>query len=76
MKKSTALASMSALKKVKLVSLPRPYPTFLPYYFDASPAKGFDINEVENLQISIGPGISEVDRAGPHGVAVESVRLE
>ncbi|MCB9288433.1 MAG: hypothetical protein H6560_14085 [Lewinellaceae bacterium] len=74
-KKDYAL-SLSDLKRVKLVTLPRPYPTFLPYYFDASPAEDFDINNAESIQFSIGPGIPENERNDAHGIAIESVRLE
>jgi hypothetical protein len=49
------------LRRVKLVNLPRPYPTFLPYYFDNEMPGTFDINAVESLQFSIGPGIPEMN---------------
>ncbi|CAN5476622.1 hypothetical protein BH10BAC3_BH10BAC3_26120 [soil metagenome] len=63
------------LKQVKLVLLPRPYPSFLPYYFQ--PASGtFDLSKIETLQISIGPGIPENELGDKHGLAIESVRLE
>jgi hypothetical protein len=64
------------LKKVKLVTLPRPYPTFLPYFFEGDPSATWNLADVEALQISIGPGISETELEEPHGVAIESIRLE
>jgi hypothetical protein len=68
--------SLAELKPIKLVSLPRPYPTFLPYYFERNGAVNLDLNAIETLQISIGPGIPENSLEKSHGVAIESVRLE
>jgi hypothetical protein len=64
------------LKKVKLVTLPRPYPTFLPYFFEGDPSAAWNLSDIEALQISIGPGIPETELEEPHGVAIESIRLE
>ncbi len=68
--------SVSDLKKVRLVTLPRPYPTFLPYYFDNQLTEKLSMQDIESLQISIGPGISESELGASHTVAIESVRLE
>ncbi|HZI25077.1 MAG TPA: membrane or secreted protein [Chryseolinea sp.] len=68
--------SLSALRKVKVVNLPRPYPTFLPYFFEDKRSGTMDIMSAEVLQISIGPGIPEDQVNDSHGVAIESVRLE
>jgi hypothetical protein len=67
---------LSDLKKVKMVTLPRPYPTFLAYYFESASTAQLDLNNVEILQFSIGPGYSETELTKPHGVAIESVRVE
>ena len=64
------------LKPVKTVTLPRPYPSFLPYYLDHNQSSDFDINKVESIQFSIGPGISENELADKHGIAIISLRLE
>ncbi len=61
---------------VKTVSLPRPYPSFLPYYLDHNLDSDFDINNVESVQFSIGPGISESDVKNKHGIAIISLKLE
>lgn len=74
-KKDYELA-LSELKRVKLVTLPRPYPTFLPYFFEASSAGSFDIRNIEVLQLSIGPGIPEAHEDQQRGIAIESIRLE
>jgi len=68
--------SLSALQKVKEVTLPRPYPTFLSYYFENNPVDKLDMGQVESVQFSIGPGIPQAELSDKHGVAIESVRLE
>lgn len=68
--------SLNGLKPVKYVLMPRPYPVFLPYYFDNKTISAFDLSEVENIQLSIGPGIPENELELKHGVAIESVRLQ
>ncbi len=67
---------LAQLQKVKTVILPRPYPSFLPYFFEDCITKPFDIREIESIQFSIGPGLSEVEGQEAQGVAIESVRLE
>lgn len=39
------------LKPTKIVTLPRPYPEFLPYYFESTTTNSFDWNKIESLQI-------------------------
>ena len=68
--------ALSDLKRVNTVTLPRPYPTFLPYYFDTTSQSGFDITQAESLQISIGPGLSESEAIEKHGIAIESIKLK
>ena len=67
---------LSDLKEVKIVTLPRPYPSFLPYYFERNAAGKMDLWDIETLQISIGPGIPEGELGNSHSFAIESVRLE
>ncbi|KAA3623749.1 MAG: hypothetical protein DWQ02_24050, partial [Bacteroidetes bacterium] len=67
---------LSKLKPIKTVTLPRPYPSFLPYYLDYQPVNTFDINKVESLQFSIGPGIPKDQLEEAHGIGIISVRLE
>lgn len=66
---------LAALKPVNTVLLPRPYPSFLPYYFRHSDI-GFNIDDIESLQVSVGPGIEAKEQLQPNGIAIESVRLE
>ena len=67
---------LSDLKPVSLVTLPRPYPTFLPYYFSGKPGGGLNLENVETLQISIGPGMASRKLEEPVEIGMESVRLE
>ncbi|MBN2349583.1 MAG: cellulase family glycosylhydrolase [Bacteroidales bacterium] len=68
---------LSDLKKTRLVTLPRPYPGFLPYYFESSPKKSeLTISAIESLQISIGPGLSEDQLNMDYGLQIKTIRLE
>ncbi|TDN87634.1 cellulase (glycosyl hydrolase family 5) [Salegentibacter sp. 24] len=67
---------LSTLKLVKTVSLPRPYPSFLPYYFEHSYNGDFKIENAEALQFSIGPGIKDKALDDSHGVGIISVSLK
>lgn len=68
--------SLDDLQLVKTVTLPRPYPTFLPYYFEHDLNQGFDIENVESLQFSIGPGLTEEQLKEAHGVGIIHVWLK
>lgn len=68
--------SLTDLKNVKLVTLPRPYPGFLPYYFESKSKSLFRIENVESLQFSIGPGLSADEFKKKYGIAIEWVRME
>ncbi|HKJ49820.1 MAG TPA: hypothetical protein VJ973_12060, partial [Christiangramia sp.] len=64
------------LKPVRTVTLPRPYPGFLPYYFDHSYSGEFNIENIEAIQFSIGPGIEKENLQKPHSLGIRGVRLE
>jgi len=68
--------SLSNLKPVKTVTLPRPYPSFLPFYLEHNLLSAFDIHKIESIQFSIGPGISANELADKHGISIISLRLE
>src|SRR5690606_38527737 len=68
--------NLSELKPVETVTLPRPYPSFLPYYFDHNNNSEFDISRVESIQFSIGPEISENELKNPHGIGLVKVSLQ
>ena len=75
-KKGDYSISLADLKPVSMVTLPRPYPSFLPYYFKGSGVSDFDIQNVETLQISIGPGLTNQEQKASFEIGIESVRLE
>jgi hypothetical protein len=64
---------LTSLKRVKTVTMPRPYPTFLPYFFEPTSSTAFSMEKAESLQISIGPGIPENQLNDKHGIAIEGV---
>jgi hypothetical protein len=64
------------LKQVKTVTLPRPYPTFLPYFFEHENKDDFKIQNIESLQISIGPGLDSEKINKSVGVGIVSIILE
>ena len=66
---------LAELQPVKTVTLPRPYPSFLPYYFEHEETS-FSLQNAESLQFSIGPGLSKEEREQPQAVGIISVRLE
>ena len=58
---------VSSLQPVKTVILPRPYPTFLPYYYEAEQPGSLDLSTIEAIQISLGPGSrGEIPADGYH----------
>ncbi len=68
--------NLTDLKPVKTVTLPRPYPTFLPYYLDHQLRSAFDLSKVESIQFSIGPEIPAVQLQEKHGIELIHIRLE
>ncbi len=66
----------SELKNIKLVTLPRPYPGFLPYFFESKSKTNFNVEQTECLQFSIGPGLSADELRKKYGIAIEWVRIE
>ncbi|MBK5192842.1 MAG: hypothetical protein JJE07_06455 [Flavobacteriaceae bacterium] len=67
---------LSELKPVKTVTLPRPYPGFLPYYFEHNNQEIFNLENIESIQFSIGPGLEKDALTQKHEIGIISVRLE
>ena len=67
---------LDELEPVKTVTLPRPYPGFLPYYFEHKNPEDFDLQEVEALQFSIGPGIDRENLQKSHEIGIVKVNLQ
>jgi len=67
---------LSQLKPVKTAILPRPYPGFLPYYFEHNNQEIFNLENIESIQFSIGPGLEKEAWTQKHEIGISSVRLE
>ncbi|MUP46176.1 membrane or secreted protein [Gramella sp. BOM4] len=67
---------LAELTPVRTVTLPRPYPGFLLYYFEHNNKEPFRIENAEAVQFSIGPGIEEGKLQDPHKIGIRSLRLE
>lgn len=70
------LMSLDKLKPVRMVTLSRPYPTFLPYYFEPAAILPFRMNDIESLQVFIGPGIPASQLREKYGIAIEQIWIE
>ncbi|PKP29070.1 MAG: hypothetical protein CVU01_01850 [Bacteroidetes bacterium HGW-Bacteroidetes-18] len=68
--------SLKDFKLVKTVTLPRPYPSFLPYYLEHILNSNFDVLKIESIQFSIGPGIAKNELEENHGLGIISVWIE
>jgi hypothetical protein len=64
------------LKPVALVTMPRPYPTFLPYFYQTAQNATFDIMDIQSLQISVGPGLNDSEKKKSQGFALKYIFLE
>lgn len=51
---------------VVVITMPRPYPTFLPYYFLNNSNTALKLEDIEGLQISIHQGLPEAKLTGSH----------
>ena len=75
-KTDTYVLELSNLRPVKTVTLPRPYPSFLPYYFEHNNPEIFDINRIESIQFSLGPGLNKKELKEEYGLSIISLWLE
>ncbi len=73
---STHTISLTDLKPVSTVTLPRPYPSFLPYFFKHNNKNKFNVEAVESIQISIGPSLSDDQKQQLLGMSLVSIWLE
>lgn len=67
---------LSVLQRTRTVTMPRPYPTFLPYFFAGGTEATLDLRDIEAVQFSLGPGIPVKELEYQHGVALVSLLLE
>ena len=67
--------SYDSLQQVAQVLLPRPYPPFQAYSFEGLEKSDFDISELEALQISIGPELSNSELKEYQEVRIQKIIL-
>lgn len=72
----TIVINFQDLKKVPQVLLPRPFPGFQPYWFESKEQDVFDPKKIEAIQISIGPGIPEDEKAASQHLEIEKIYLK
>jgi hypothetical protein len=65
--------SFSQFQKDSFLLLPRPYPGFLPLWFQSNNPGSFDINNMEKIEISF---LQEPGLQGSAGIEIESVYLK
>lgn len=68
--------SLAELGIVKTVVMPRPYPTFLPYYFQHSMDHSLNLTEIQRVQLSIGPPTRDAQSEGTHKIVLGKIWLE
>jgi len=68
--------SLTDLKPVKTVTMPRPYPSFLPYFLEHKITAPFDIERIESVQFSIGPGLETNELEQAHGIGIIRLSLQ
>jgi hypothetical protein len=66
---------VSALKQVRAPNIPHGYPVFISFWSAVGTAIPLDINRVESVLISIGPGLKPADYAARHGLRIERIWL-
>ncbi|WP_116124650.1 hypothetical protein [Lewinella sp. IMCC34183] len=69
------LIPLSRLRREPTVTMPRPYPSFLPYYFESETPQPFDLSAAQTVQIRIGPGLSVSERTRAHGIGIGHIDL-
>lgn len=67
---------LGSLMQDSALLLPRPYPGFLPVWFKGSGTSSFRLQDIEKIQITIGPGLSSQESARPYSLELESIWLE
>ncbi|MDX5437129.1 MAG: glycoside hydrolase family 5 protein, partial [Pontibacter sp.] len=67
---------LNSFKPSSFILLPRPYPGFHPFSFKAATTGGFNLQEVEKLEVTIGGGASADVSPTTYSFEVEGVWLE
>jgi len=72
----TLTIDFQELNRVKQVLLPRPYPVFQPYWFESNDKGDFDPEEIEVIQISIGPDLTKEQQLENQQIEIDKIWLE
>ncbi len=72
----TYAVSINALHKVRSPNIPHGYPVFLHFWSSTNADIPLDMNRVESVLVSLGPGMPANQYAGTHGVNIERIWLE
>jgi hypothetical protein len=67
---------VSALHQVRSPNIPHGYPVFIHFWSGPGANIPLDLNHIESVLVSIGPGIPAADYPGEHGVQIERIWLE
>lgn len=68
--------AIDELIRMDRVVMPRPYPTFLSYFYKDYSSQYLDLRDLESIQISLGPDIPEKELKDTHGFALARIWLE
>lgn len=67
---------LDALRQVRAPNIPHGYPVFIPFWSSVGTAIPLDLNRIESVLVSIGPGLPASEYAVPHGLRIERIWLE
>jgi hypothetical protein len=67
---------VSELRQVRAPNIPHGYPVFIPFWSSVSARIPLDLQRLEGVLVSIGPGISPANYGALHGVQIERIWLE
>jgi hypothetical protein len=66
----------TSLHQLRSPNIPHGYPVFIPFWSEVGPPVPLDLNKVESVLVSIGPGMATADYPGTHGLNIERIWLK
>ncbi|HZF14950.1 MAG TPA: hypothetical protein VE046_03310 [Steroidobacteraceae bacterium] len=75
-REGTYSVPVAALKQVRAPNIPHGYPVFIPFWSSVATPVPLDLERVESVMLSIGPGLAASDYAVPQGIRIERVWLD
>lgn len=67
---------LSEVRQFRAPNIPHDCSSFIPFWSEAATDVPFEINRVESLLVSIGPGLAPTANALPLGVEIERIWFE